>query len=30
LILDVPGLVRRVAGSEGRRNARASAYSMAE
>jgi len=28
LILDVPGLVRRVAGSEGRRNARASTYAM--
>ncbi|MBS1162085.1 MAG: chemotaxis protein CheA [Proteobacteria bacterium] len=30
LILDVPGLVRRVAGSEGRRNARAANYAVTE
>jgi two-component system chemotaxis sensor kinase CheA len=30
LILDVPGLVRRVSGREGRRNTRASTYALAE
>ncbi|MCK9388448.1 MAG: chemotaxis protein CheA [Sulfuritalea sp.] len=30
LILDVPGLVRRVAGREGRRNIQATTYAMAE